>query len=429
MSDYAWPPSLWAATAAPAPDTPPLAPGEHEVEALVVGGGFTGLSTALALAERGVQVMLLEGAEIGWGASGRNNGQVIPTLSRADPAALVVRFGAEKGDALARLVGGSAAYVFDLVRKHGIDCDAVQNGWVQPAHTPGRVESVSKVRVEQWRRLGFPAELLDRDEVAAITGSRYWYGGWRNPTGGHIDPLGFARGLARAAQRAGASVHTRSPVTGLERVGDAWRVQLRDARVKAKRVVVATNAYTDDAFAALSRSIVTMPSYQMATEPLPEGLRESVLPANPAMSDTHGDLYFARKDARGRLVTGGALVFGCDFADRLRLRIGKRLARLWPALHGVRFDYVWHGNLSITVDGMPHFHRLGENAYAWIGCNGRAVAFGTATGPVLADAVLGTPESTLPVPVTPLGRVPAHAIAQRIRQFALLAYRWRDLRG
>ena len=429
MSDYAWPPSLWAATAAPAPDTPPLPPGEHEVEAVVIGGGFTGLSTALALAERGVHVMLLEAAEVGWGASGRNNGQVIPTLSRADPAALIARFGKEKGEALARLVGGSAAYAFDLVRKHAIDCEAVQSGWVQPAHTLGRVDRISRVRVEQWRRLGMPAELLDRDSVAAITGSRYWYGGWRNPTGGHIDPLGFARGLARAAQRAGASVHTRSPVSSLERVGDAWRVQLRDARVIAKRIVVATNAYTCDAFGALSRSIVTVPSYQMATEPLPEPLREAILPANPAMSDTHGDLYFARKDARGRIVTGGALVLGYDFADRLRVRIGRRLAKLWPQLHGVRFDFVWHGKLSMTRDGVPHFHKLGEHAYAWIGCNGRAVALGAALGPVLADAVLGTPETALPVPITPIGRIPAHAIAQSVATFALLPYRWRDMRG
>ena len=428
MNDYAWPPSLWAATAAPAPDTPPLSPGEHQVETVVIGGGVTGLSTALALAERGAQVMLLEAAEIGWGASGRNNGQVIPTLSRAEPAGLVERFGKEKGEALAKLVGGSAAYLFDLVRKYGIDCEAVQAGWVQPAHTPGRVERVSRMRVDQWRRLGFPAELLDREQVAEITGSGYWCGGWRNPTGGHIDPLGFARGLAGAAQRAGALVHTRSPVTGLARAGDAWRVQLRDARVTAKRVVVATNAYSGDAFGDLARSIVTVPSYQMATEPLPESLRAAVLPSNHAMSDTHGDLYFARKDARGRLVTGGALVLGFDFADRLRLRIGKRLAKLWPQLHGVRFDYVWHGKLSMTRDGVPHFHRLGENAFAWIGCNGRAVALGTALGPVLADAVLGASDDALPVPVTALGRIPAHALAQSVATFALLPYRWRDTR-
>jgi glycine/D-amino acid oxidase-like deaminating enzyme len=429
VSAYAWPPSLWAATAPAPPDTPPLSPGEHRAETVVIGGGVTGLSTALALAERGAQVMLLEAAEIGWGASGRNNGQVIPTLSRADPAGMIERLGREKGEALARLVGGSASFLFDLVRKHGIDCEAVQAGWVQPAHTSGRVERISKARVEQWRRLGFPAELLDREQVAGITGSGYWCGGWRNPTGGHVDPLGFTRGLARAAQRAGALVHTRSPVTGLERSGDAWRVQLNGARVIAKRIVVATNAYSGDAFGNLARSIVTVPSYQMATEPLPAPLRDAVLPSHHAMSDTHGDLYFARKDARGRLVTGGALVFGQDFADRLRLRIGKRLAKLWPALHGVRFDFVWSGDLSITQDGLPHLHRLGDNAWSWIGCNGRAVAFGTAMGPVLADAALGARESALPVPVTPLGRIPAHGVAQILARFALLGYRWRDLRG
>ena len=174
--------ALWAAIAPPAPATGVLAGGEHRADVLVIGAGFTGLATALAEAERGADVVLLEAAEIGSGASGLNNGQVIPCLSRADPDEIVAARGADKGEALVALIRDSAQTTFDLIRRHGIACDAVQNGWVQPAHTPGRVARVSRPRFEQWRRRGAPVELLDADQVAAMTGSRYWHGGWCNPS-------------------------------------------------------------------------------------------------------------------------------------------------------------------------------------------------------------------------------------------------------
>lgn len=420
---------LWVATAPLAPETTTLPPGDHRADAVIIGGGFTGLSTALAVAERGVDTVLLEAAEIGWGASGRNNGQIIPCLSRADPDAIVAAFGTERGEALAALIRDSASKVFDLVRRHDIACEAVQHGWVQPAHTPGRVERVSRPRYTQWRRRGAPVELLDRDQVAAITGSRYWHGGWRNPTGGHLNPLAFARGLARAALAAGARVHTRSPALRIERVNEAWRVATDVAGVVARRVVIATNAYSDALWPGLRQTFVAVPSYQIATAPLAADVRRTILPDSHAMSDTHGDLYFCRFDGSGRLVTGGALVSGHDYADRLRVRIGQRLRTIFPQLDEVRFDHVWHGKLSMTEDGLPHVHRLADGVYAWLGCNGRGVALATALGPVFADAVCGVPEASLPVPFVPLAPIAAHRLAERLAPFALLGYRWRDAQG
>jgi glycine/D-amino acid oxidase-like deaminating enzyme len=421
------PTSLWAATAPSAPATVSLPPGEHRADVLVIGAGFTGLATALAAAGRGADVVLLEAAEIGSGGSGLNNGQVIPCLARADPDEIVAARGTDKGEALVALIRDSAQITFDLIRRHGIDCDAVQNGWLQPAHTPGRVARISRPRVEQWRRRGAPVELLDAEEVAALTGSRYWHGGWRNPTGGHVDPLALARGLARAAMGAGVRLYTRSPAIGMERAGEAWRVRTDAAMVLAKRVVIATNAYgTNRVWPGLDRSWVPRRSYQMATEPLPDAVRRSILPTDAAMSDTHGDLYFCRFDRRGRLVTGGTLIFDHDFESRLKRRIGARLALMFPQIGRPEFEYIWHGLLGMTQDKLPHMHALAEGVITWVGCNGRGVALGIALGPVLADAALGAAPADLALPLTALGRVPAHALATRIAPWMMALFRWRD---
>ena len=429
------PPSLWAASARPAPATASLGAGETRADVVVIGAGFTGLCAALRLAQSGVDVVLLEAAELGWGGSGRNNGQVIPCLSRADPDLLVQAFGTERGEALVGLIRDSAAITFDLIRQHGIDCEAVQNGWVQPAHTAGRM-AITKSRYEQWRRRGAPVELLDREQVGAVTGSRYWHGGWQNPTGGHINPLGLVRGLAEAALRAGARIFTHSPALGMIPSGSAWRVATRDGAVVADKVIIATHAYsgffTPSLWPGLASTVVPVRSYQMATPPLSPEIRRRILPHNHAMSDTHGDLYFCHFDSAGRLITGGALVIGHGYPERLARRIGERMAMLFPALDegGVlRFDHIWHGNIAMTSDALPHVHKLADGVYAWLGDNGRGVALAVALGGVLAEAARGVPEANLPLPFMPVTPIPFHPIAVKVAPLALLGYRWRDLNG
>ena len=238
-----WPPSLWAETAPPREPAPPLA-GFVETDTVVVGAGFTGLSAALHLAREGRPVVVLEGRAVGWGASGRNNGQVIPTLTAAEPDAWVARFGAA-GERMVRLIGGSADALFEIVRREGIEAEAEQAGWFQPAHSPGRVR-LSERRVEAWRRFGFPARLLDAEETAALLGSTFWHGGMLNPTGGHVNPLALARGMARAAERHGATVHEATPVTSYVRKGGRWRVEAPGGTVRARALILATNAYTGE---------------------------------------------------------------------------------------------------------------------------------------------------------------------------------------
>jgi glycine/D-amino acid oxidase-like deaminating enzyme len=426
----AWPPSLWVAVTPPGPELPALR-GAEAADVAVVGAGFTGLSTALHLRRAGVDVALVEAAEPGWGASGRNNGQVIPTLSRPDPEDIVRRHGAA-GERFVRLLRDSASILFDLAREEGIDAEAEQNGWVQPVHTPGRMR-IAERRVRQWSAVGAEVELLDRAAARDLLGSDAWFGGWLNRTGGHINPLALARGLARSVLRAGGRVFARSPVTGLRREGDRWVVRTNEGELRARSLVLATNAYslefTDKVRPDVARQVVPVLSWQMATEPVTDNLRGTVMPGRQAMSDTHGELWFARYDARNRLVTGGALAAPFNRADRLKPYVGERLQRIWPQLGEVRFTHVWNGYVGMTRDFLPRIHRLGPDAFAWAGCNGRAVALSVALGRELAAAARGADPETLALPFSDPRPVPFHALARRLAPpLALLSYRRRDAR-
>jgi len=427
------PPSLWAAVTPAGPACPKLE-GAVRADVVVIGAGFTGLSTALHLARQGLDTVVLEAAEPGWGASGRNNGQVIPTLSRVDPQDVVARHG-DAGERLVHLIRDSASILFDLVRAEGIDAEAEQTGWIQPVHTPGRMR-IAERRFRQWSACGAPVELLSREAVRGRLGSDAWHGGWWNRTGGHVNPLALARGMAVAAVRAGARIHARSPALRFERSSEAgasrWIASTADGQVSARALVLATHAYSAEFAPGLApqiaREVVPALSWQMATAPIPEAARRTVIPGREAVSDTHGELYFMRYDARHRLVTGGALVNPANGAERLKPYIGARMRRLFPAIGEVRFDYVWNGYLGMTDDFFPRVHRLGPDAYAWAGCNGRAVGLAVGLGRELARAVTGTPDGELALPFTEPRPLPMHALARRVAPLMLLLYRYRDRR-
>jgi len=426
-SSIDFPPSLWAAVTPARAASSPLE-GEVRADVAIVGAGFTGLSAALALAERGRSVVLIEAAAVGWGASGRNNGQVIPTMTGAEPDTMAAAFG-EVGERFAQLVADSASNLFDLVRRHAIACEAEQTGWFQPAHSPGRVR-LSAARVEAWGRRGAPVRLLDKAETAALVGSSDWYGGMLNTSGGHVNPLALARGLADAAVAAGVRLYEGTPATSLEKTAAGWVVTVPKGRIVADRVLLATNGYTDwfapDLAPRVARSLIPVLSWQMATEPQPEAVRATVLPGRQALSDTHGDLRFFRWDARGRLVTGGALILPVDGAARLRRLVGERLSKIFPQMGVPRFEYVWNGRIGMTADRMPRFHRLGDGLWTWEACNGRGVALSNALGRVFADALDGVAEKDLAVPLTPVRPYPFHGIATLVAPTMLAWYRFKD---
>ena len=214
--------SHWSQVSEPALPWPVLE-GPHETEVVIIGSGFTGLSTALHLLEAGKQVTVIEAQQPGFGASGRNNGQVIPTLTRLDPDMMISQ-SQGAGERLADLVRDSAGMLFDLVRKHGLQAEAEQSGWIQPAHTPGRIK-LSEQRFKQWEKRGAPVRMLDRADVERLTGSPIWHGGFMNDSGGHINPLAFARSMAARVKQLGGVIFARSPAQTMQHQNGFWHVQ------------------------------------------------------------------------------------------------------------------------------------------------------------------------------------------------------------
>jgi glycine/D-amino acid oxidase-like deaminating enzyme len=417
------------ATAEPGPECLQLS-GDRRADVAVVGAGFTGLSAALHLAERGADVVVLDAEEPGWGASGRNGGQVIPGL-KDDPDELERRFGAETGRRMWQLAGGAADFVFALIARHKISCHAQQCGWISAAPDTRGIETL-RPRVEQWQRRGAPVELLDRGRIAELTGTTRYVGGLLDRRAGTVQPLAYARGLCRAAQKAGAAIHGDSPVTRIESRDAAWRVSTRAGAVTARAVVLATNGYTDDLWPGLRRTVLPVQSYQIATSPLPDEVRRAVLPGGQAVSDLRRLLLYFRLDPEGRLVMGGRGALTDAENPALFERLARAVTRLFPQVGTPVFEHRWSGRVALTADHLPHLHEPARGLLIGLGYNGRGMAMATVMGKLLADRALGAAPSEVGWPIVPEAPIPFHA--WRLPAMALVVgYKrvrdWLDDRG
>jgi len=414
-SESAMPPSLWAATAPPGPRLQRLA-GRRRTEVAVIGAGYTGLSTALHLANAGIDCAVIDRHEPGWGASGRNGGQVLPGL-RLQRVELRRIFGSDVGDRTYKTVEAAADFLFALVERHGIECDLVRGGSIRLAHTE---RGMALLRENHAALLseGVASRLLDAEAVKREVGSCVYVGGRLDPRSGTLHPLKYARGLASTVLGAGAAIYRDSPATALRRDGDHWRVSTADGEILASWVVVATNGYTDRLWPRLAQTMLPINSFQIATAPMTEAQRAAILPGGACFSDTRRLILYAQRTRDHRLVLGGRASF--TLADRaadyeVLLRV---LSGLFPQLRDTPIEYRWVGRVALTRDRLPHLHSPAPGLLIAVGFNGKGVAMTTLMGKVLADHIRA-PAEPPGYPVTEIRPYPFHALRQPVLHLAM----------
>ncbi len=412
---------VWQRTAPAGQIHEPLK-GEEQAEVVVVGGGFCGLSAALHLAEAGLSAVVLETHTPGWGASGRNGGQVIPGLKK-DPDDLAKLYGVERGGILTDLTGNAPDLVFELIRRYRIQCSAQRTGWIQLA-LGGRGLGEIERRAMQWQRRGIDVDVLDRDQVGDLTGARGYAGGLLDRRGGNLNPLAYARGLAAAAVSAGARVYAHSPAVSIKRSKDKWVVVSSRGTVTTDKILLCTNAYTDDIWPGLKTSIIPFVSGAVATEPLPDDVRRSILQGRQAAADNGRLLSWFGLDRDGRLIFGGrtGMWSESNSPSDYQLRI-KRMHQVFPQVKHTPVPFYWSGKVALTADGLPHIHKLAPDLYTGLGFNGRGVAMATLMGKLLAACAERDGGDTS-LPLTGMKSLPFHAVRKPVVQLVVC---WKKL--
>jgi gamma-glutamylputrescine oxidase len=380
-----YPASCYAATAHPAPPRPPLA-GEIAAEVCVVGAGFTGLSAGLELAERGHGVVVLERAKVGWGASGRNGGQIVNGLN-AGLKTIGRRYGAATADFVATVVQEGGRIIRERVARYGIACD-LKDGNVFAAFTAKQMRGLD-AKQALWRRHGHDNfEMLDRRALRRHVASDVYLGGMLDRTGGHLHPLNLALGQAAALERLGGVIHEASPVVRVEGPDRRPVVRTASGCVRAEAVILAGNAYLGGVVPEIADRVMPFSTQIMATEPLGERGR-ALLPTDVCVEDVRYVLDYYRLSADGRLLWGGGTVYGGTDPADIRAKLMPNLERVFPQIAGVRIEFAWSGNCAISFSRVPELGRIGRCIYFAQGYSGHGVVGSHLFGRILAEAVHG----------------------------------------
>lgn len=391
----------------------------------VIGGGICGLSAALHLAQNGFKVICLEANTIGWGASGRNNGQVIAGL-KLDPDKVIKVLGQTQGSRLVKLSGQAPDLVFSLIKQHNIQCDAQRNGWIQPARSNHALKEIT-ARMSQWQKLGAPVKLLDPSTLATTLGTDWYQAAFFDRRGGSINPLAYTHGLMQAVINSGVSIHENSAVVSMQKQNTQWRVKTKNAEVLSKQLLICTNAYgkLDN---KLTKTIVPIRTGQIASTPLSESQWHRILPNNESASDASRLLTSFRITADKRLIMGGAYATGGNENASIFNNLKRAAKNRFPFLENLKIEYQWSGYLAITPSHLPHIFKLDGNCHAAIGCNGRGIAMTTMMGKILSEKLMVESKNDsydCPVPISAQKPVPFHefrniGIAANVAWFNLL---------
>ncbi len=346
----------------------------------------------------GLDCHVLEAEQVGFGGSGRNCGLVNAALW-LPPQEVRKKLGPIYGTRFIEAFGNGPSYVFNLIEKHQIKCEVTRSGTVHAAHSPKGFEEL-RGRHEEWVRLKQPVDLLDKDQISEMIGTDRFFGGLVDLRAGTINPMGYVRGLARAARSAGAKISTQTRVNGLTKDGAVWKLDTDRGTVTAKAVVLGTNAYTDALWPGLNRVFTMIHYFQLATKPLDESAAH-ILPGRQGLWDTGPIMFNYRRDRFDRLLIGsmGSVIGGKD--KGLSHRFARRqIKRLFPSLGDVEFEEAWHGQIAMTPDHLPRVYELDDNLFTPIGYNGRGITTGTIFGKAMAELLTGMDPADLPLPIT-----------------------------
>jgi len=385
MTQFSPVPSYYAASANPAPSRPPLQ-GVREADVCVVGAGYTGLSTALFLAEAGFRVVVLEAATVGWGASGRNGGQIVNSFSR-DLDTIERQTAPDQLNLLATMAFEGSQIIRQRVRDYGIQCDLKEGGIFAALNTRqlGHLEAQQSL----WRRFGYgELELLDREGVRARVGTDRYVGGAIDHTGGHIHPLNLALGEAAALESLGGVIHEHSAATEIVH-GQPATVKTAQGEVRATFVVLAGNAYLGGLVPELGAKSMPCGSQIIATERLSDALASQLLPQDNCVEDCNYLLDYFRLSGDKRLIYGGGVVYGARDPANIERLIRPNMLKTFPELATVKVDYAWTGNFLLTLSRLPQMGRLQDNVFYSQGCSGHGVTFTHVAGKALAMAIQG----------------------------------------
>ena len=410
-------PSYYAASANPAPARPPLQ-GAVKTDVCIIGAGYTGLSAALHLAEAGFKVVVLEANRVGWGASGRNGGQIVHSYSR-DVDVIEAKYGLDTARALGSMIFEGADILRSRVRDYGIACD-LKNGGVYAAISPKKAEGLHHHR-ELWQRWGHPGlQYVEGAAAKAIVNSERYSAVLVDPTGGHFHPLNLALGEAAAVESRGGVIYEGSKVTRIDRgssIGAAPVVHTEQGQVTARFVIVAGNAYLGTLVPELAAKSMPCGTQVIATEPL-GALADELIPSDYCVEDTNFLLDYYRLSADKRLIYGGGVIYGARDPAHVERIIRPKMLKTFPQLKNVKIDYGWTGNFLLTLSRLPQFGRLNSNIYYAQGCSGHGITMTHLAGRLLSEAIRGQAERFdafaklphLPFPGGRLFRVPATAL-------------------
>ncbi len=418
--------SLWSATANKEIICKPLS-GNKKAEVVVIGGGYTGLSAALHLAEFGRNVVVLDSENPGWGASGRNGGQVNPGL-KEDPTEVEQRFGTEVGRRMVEMSGSAPDLVFSLIKKHKIQCDAIRSGWIRAAHNKNAFEKQKK-RAKDWQDRGVPIEILNTQEIQKILGTEEYCGGSLDPRGGNLHPLNYALGLAHAATKTGATIHGQTKILNINTTDEIHTLHAKNGAIQTSKVLLCTNGYTDDLVSPLRKTFVPVHSVQVATSPLSDNILKSILPGKQAPSDTRRSLLYFRLDASGRFIMGGRGAYSKFEVEAQQELMRQKAERIYPQLKGVEWEYAWGGLIAVTPKQYPQLNLLRKGIISGLGYNGRGVAMSTAMGKVMAEWAMNVPEDELAFPLTLPRPIPFHQFSKLGVRATVAKYKLLDLLG